>query len=135
MKTFIKATVVVLFLAFAISACSKDHTELESMYTLTPTEILGEYKNNEVAADDKYKGKVITISGKVQSIRSGFLGGPKVSLVDEGSGFLGLNSVDCEFKEEDSKTLLSLKVGDVVSIKGLVKGQILGSIMMDGCSL
>jgi len=43
------------------------------------------------------------------------------------------NTVDCEFNKEDKDSLLSVKVGDHVKIKGIVKGKFLGSISMDNC--
>ncbi|MEI7707429.1 MAG: hypothetical protein WCI90_04100 [Chlorobium sp.] len=127
-KIFIISLIVIL----SVNACANKKEDI-SITTLTVSSLMNEYKSNEVLADQQYKGKCVTVIGVIQSINSEFLGGPKISLIQKDDGSLQLNSVDCEFNREDKASLLSIKVGDHVKIKGIVKGQFLGSISMDNC--
>jgi hypothetical protein len=96
-------------------------------YTLTADQLLVEYKANEVAADNKYKGKVVLISGPIRMI--GKLMG-MAYIVIGGHGFL--DGVQCMFGE--SAGVASLSKGSQVTVKGEVGGK-KGNVLLRNCTL
>ncbi len=89
------------------------------------------YNANEIAADEKYKGKAVIITGKIQSIGKDILGSPFV--VVGGSGML--DGVQCMFAKSATSSLASLSKGRTVTISGTVSGKMLTWVMMSDCQL
>lgn len=89
------------------------------------------YNANEIAADEKYKGKAVIISGKIQNIGKDILGSPFV--VVGGSGML--DGVQCMFAKSATSSLASLSKGRTVTISGTVSGKMLTWVMMSDCQL
>ena len=96
-------------------------------YTLTADELFSEYKANEVAADDKYKGKVVLISGPIRQ-NGKFMGTAYV--VIGGHGFL--DGVQCMFGK--SAGVASLSKDSQVTVKGEVGGK-KGNVLLRNCTL
>jgi hypothetical protein len=89
------------------------------------------YNANEIAADEKYKGKAVIITGKIQNIGKDILGSPFV--VVGGSGML--DGVQCMFAKSAMSSLASLSKGRTVTISGTVSGKMLSWVMMSDCQL
>lgn len=82
-------------------------------YHLDAQVILDEYDANEIAADSKFKGKVIVVEGTVAKIESpDILSGPRVILEDEYSG------LKCELVETEITKAAKLEKGVKVKIRG-----------------
>lgn len=96
-------------------------------YTLTADQLFFEYKANEVAADNKYKGKVVLISGPIRQ-NGKFMG--TAYIVIGGHGFL--DGVQCMFGE--SAGVGSLSKGSQVTVKGEVGGK-KGNVLLRNCTL
>jgi hypothetical protein len=96
-------------------------------YTLTADELFSEYKADEVAADNKYKGKVVLVSGPIRQngkfMRTAYI-------VIGGHGFL--DGVQCMFGE--SAGVASLSIGSQVTVKGEVGGK-KGNVLLRNCTL
>ena len=88
-------------------------------YTLSADQLYAEYNANEVAADDKYKGKKVTVSGTVQQIANDIFGHPYVSI---GSDLVG---VQCSFPDSRKSSVMRLTKGQQVTIKGTVEGKMM----------
>ncbi len=95
---------------------------------VTADAIYRAYKANEVAADNKYKGKVIAVSGIVDSIGKGFTGGPYISLKTS-SPILG---VRCYFAKSHLGELAKIKKNTEVTLKCVGGGKIMSPILR-GC--
>lgn len=95
---------------------------------VTPEELVSAYAKNEVAADEKYKGKKLRVSGEVADIDSNVSDDPVVRI--RGDSFI---TVSCEGipKKEASK----LEKGDEVTVVCLGDGEILGFPRLKKCSL
>ena len=91
--------------------------------------LLKDYKDNEAAADQKYKGKVIQISGVVGEIRKSPSDQIYVT-VGTGAAF-ELPMAQCFFDASASAKAATLKQGDLVTIKGRVDGLILNVVVQD----
>lgn len=99
-------------------------------FELTASELLVAYDENEVAADQKYKGKKILITGKVESIGKDIMDDSYVVL--EGDGYF-LN-VHCTMKDEN--TAASMKKGRIYTLLGECEGgSVLGGVVMRKCTI
>lgn len=92
---------------------------------VTATAYFNDYEGNEVAADEKYKGKLIEISGTVAEVRKTL-----------GSYFIDLESpnqflhIACEMSSQDG--LASVAKGSSVTIIGQGAGKVM-SPRLDEC--
>ena len=80
-----------------------------------------DYDENELAADGKYKGKMIAVSGKVENIAE-TMGSVTVSL----AGHDMLKSVMCSFEESEKASVAKLKKGQQATLVGTGDGMTMG---------
>lgn len=83
------------------------------------------YAGNEVAADIRWKGTRLRVTGKVSRVRSD--GGPVVEL--HAQGFL--RSVNCRLAHSQTGYAASLKPGDAVEFTGECLGRGVASVLVD----
>ena len=97
----------------------------------TAKEILKEFNDNEVAADAKYKGKRVEVTGIIDRVESGWFGVNTLRL-DAGETF-EFTTVDCTGISDD--VLVKLKAGSRVTVIGdFLSGNDLGVNLYD-CSM
>lgn len=96
-------------------------------YILTADQLSAEYKADEVAADNKYKGKVVLISGSVR--QNGKFMGTAYMVI---GGHEMFDGVQCNFAE--SSGVASLSKGSQVTVKGEVGGK-KGNVLLRNCTL
>ena len=96
-------------------------------YTLTADQLFSEYKADEVAADNKYKGRVVLVSGPIRNMGK-FLG--NAFIVIGGQGFL--DGVQCTVG--DSAGVASLSKDSQVTVKGEVSGK-KGNVLLRNCTI
>jgi len=80
-----------------------------------------DYDENELAADGKYKGKTIAVSGKVENIAE-TMGSVTVSL----AGHDMVKSVMCSFEESEKASVAKLKKGQQTTLVGTGDGLTMG---------
>ena len=80
-----------------------------------------DYDENELAADGKYKGKTIAVSGKVENIAE-TMGNVTVSL----AGHDMVKSVMCSFEESEKTNVAKLKKGQQATLVGTGDGMTMG---------
>ncbi|MEK7995079.1 MAG: hypothetical protein AAB403_14835 [Planctomycetota bacterium] len=129
------ALTVGVFLALAIGSSSEKKTELEvanvaPQVTIGATDLFADYKANEIAADQKYKGRVLQVTGTVDSIAKDITGTMYVTL--KGDEFIG--SIQCLFDDAHANQLAGLQRGMKVSVKGKCGGKIM-NVLLNGCVL
>ena len=88
---------------------------------VTATELIAAYDENEVAADNKYKGQILTVTGVVGSIGKDIVDDAYVTLKDESSDY-SFTSVQCYFADDNLDDIAGLKEGDRVVIVGECSG-------------
>lgn len=120
---------------FAVGSIDSGPTDLsvlnqEPSLRISANELYGEYDRNEVAADSKYEGRVIAVTGAIQDIGKDVL--DDVYIVIGGAGFL--DGVQCTFIESQASKVGSLSKGQSVTVKGVVGGK-LGNVLVNQCSL
>jgi hypothetical protein len=116
------------------SSGSDDDTKTESAkdakadLTVDAKDIIKDYKENEVAADEKYKNKIVQVSGVVNEIKKDFMDEIYVS-VNTGKE-LEFEDVWVYFDGDATKKAKALKKGDKITVKGKVTGLMLMSVQM-----
>lgn len=96
--------------------------------------LLSDYKDNEVAADAKYKGKRVTVVGVVKEIKKDFLDSPYVILGRNRGSDFEIPQAQCSFDENATSTLVKLKKGDVVGLLCECDG-LLMNVQLTDCKL
>ena len=90
-----------------------------------------EYRNNEVAADLRYKGRLLKVTGIVDRVGEDILGYPYIKIVDKEGDWGG---VICTYpKTESSRWLLARhNRGDTVTVTGICKGYLVNVLLERG---
>lgn len=97
---------------------------------ITPNQLRKEFKENEFAFEEKYKGKEIIITGKVEEVgRQMISGQPKISF-DAG----GLYFVHCRLPEDSKSSLVKISPGDKLSLKAIYDKKAVTTLFFD-CEL
>jgi hypothetical protein len=127
--------VLVAFLVLAVGSTDTD-TDTQKVqskapsYTLSANQLYNEYSSNEVAADSKYKGKVVIVTGTIQDIGKDIM--DDAYIVIGGGGFL--DGVQCTFTKGEQSSVARLSKGQQVRVKGEVAGK-MGNVLVNKCSL
>lgn len=95
-------------------------------------DLIALYHQNELSADDHFKGRIVRISGKVRSV-SQSLGALYVHVESERE--FGIWTVQCRFSESARPTLASLRVGDRIRVSGQCEGMLISSVSLKDCVL
>ena len=91
-------------------------------FSLSASQLVAEYLENPTKSNEKYladdgESKVLEIEGTVAKISEDF-NGQKVVLLQETSDKAG---VSCTFTKETNKNISNTKVGEIVTIKGVIR--------------
>ena len=136
LKHLFSGLVVVIFSIIAIASTEEtievDIAGKSPEVTVSAYEIYQAYEANEVAADLKYKEKIIQVSGVVESIGTDFMDTIYVSL-SVGDEY-EISSVQCFFADSHKADAASLSKGQRVTIKGLGDGYLM-NVLIRGCTL
>ena len=99
---------------------------------VTATKLIRDYEANEITADQKYKGKLALMTGKIEAI-SEVLGEKYVSM---DAGFLTFSSLLCYFDDRDTNDLISLKKDLAVNLLGKIDGySAFGNLIVRECTV
>lgn len=119
----------------ASSASSSQESEPEIKYIeVTANDLWNAFDDNEVAAEEKYNGKPVKITGVISEINSaGTLTSANILLKADGA-FLGC--VQCSFNSsENAKALANLQKGQSVTITGTCGKLSITNVMVTGCEV
>jgi hypothetical protein len=98
-------------------------------------ELLTEYGANAVAADGKYKGKLLRVTGKFGSAQKAPLMGYAVQVLPEDAGDVNLSGVECFMLDSAVAEVGKFQPGQMISIQGVCDGQVLGQVKMSKCTV
>jgi hypothetical protein len=139
-KNFRRHGVSLIALAlFALLAAGSMDTDTDTKkvqsqtpaYTLSANQLVSDYEANEVAADAKYKGVTVVVSGSIESIGKDIM--DQAYVVIGGQGFL--DGVQCTFTKGEESSVARLSKGQQVTIKGEVSGKMIGNVLINKCTL
>jgi hypothetical protein len=97
-----------------------------STKNVTAKEIAKAYSDNEVAADNAWKGKTVNLTGTVYDIGKDFTDDAYVII--EGNTE-ELCNIHCMFT--DKTVVATLKKGQTVTVNGVIDGKIVGDVVMN----
>ena len=103
--------------------------------TVKAGDLLKEYGTNAVAADAKYKGKLVQVSGKFGSAQKAPLLGYAVQLLPEDAPDVNASAVQCFIVESAEADVAKLQPEQIITIQGTCDGQVLGQVKLSRCVL
>lgn len=95
---------------------------------ISPVTLWKAFDENEVAAEDTYKGKVVAVKGAIESITTSAMGYPQVSFKADK---YGINKVIFEFSKDAKPQIAKLKKGQNIIISGQCRGMIMKSVLLE----
>lgn len=103
---------------------------IKADFEITPEKLYSDYEVNEVAADEKYKGRTVALTGRISNIGKDVLDKPYISFeIDY------LKSVICNFSDDDIKRIASLEKGQTIIVTGYCRGLTLTNVLMADCKI
>jgi hypothetical protein len=103
-------------------------TSLQSMYA---DFLFHKYEDNEIAADQKYKGNYYVVFGTIENISREVLGNPYLVLGKTGPS----GGVKCLFEKNYESAISRLSKGETARVVGEVAGRSSGMVILRNCEL
>ena len=100
---------------------------------VSATELTKAYKDNEIAANDKFKDKTLLISGKLESIEAGFTDKPE--LVLSANVDYGMSNPRATLADSDLDKAKSLKKGQSIKMQCVGNSQVAGTPILKDCKI
>lgn len=97
---------------------------------VTAVAMYADYEANEVAADQKYEGKEIEVTGTISTIGKDIMDEPYVALKTNSPIF----TVQCMFDKSNADALVTLKENQVITLRGKSAGA-LGNALIRNCQI
>lgn len=141
------SAIVIAFIVVVLSMYFKSSRDVQATktdFTLTVSELVNEYLTDIDKADKKYldengNSKVLEVFGTISSISKDF-NNQKVILLKESTDKAGVSAT---FTAETNISLVDLKVGDKVTIKGVIRSgasfdkdlEMYENVILDKCDI
>ena len=94
--------------------------------TISASKLYKEYNENEIAADEKYKGKIIEVTGVIRDIGNDIMDNAYITLV--GNEYFG--DIQCYFNEKS--VVAKLSKGKRISVIGSCSGLMI-NVQINNC--
>lgn len=111
---------------------SKPTEEPEEVVAVDLEEFVGEFDENQLAAETKYEKKIVEMTGYVDNISEDIVGSYYVILQPNLEEFYTGTSVQCYF--ENKEDLVELKNGQKVTLRGKVDSQMM-NVLVKKCEV
>ena len=89
-----------------------------------------EYEENSIAADEKYKGKTLKITGEIDEISKDIFHKPFITIQLE-----YLKNIRLNFKNTEEPKLAQLSKGQTITVTGKCKGMTILDVGLEKCEL
>lgn len=103
---------------------------VEPALTVTASELLAAFEQNELKANQTYKNKYIAVQGAVDNIGEDIMGSPYVTL-KTGNVIL---SVQCMLNKSEASKAANLNKGQQIVVQGNCDGKF-GNVLIKNCSI
>lgn len=121
----------IIGIAIGYSIYNKPHEDIRSAkaeVNITAPELFAAYEADETAANGKFLGKTVQVSGKVQEVTTDEAGKTGVTLECGGMMF----GVICKLDDLTEHSRMDFEVGEEVVFKGKCSGY-LSDVVLDRC--
>lgn len=102
---------------------------------VSATELGRDYRLNEILARELYRGQVLEITGKIESIGSGRFMGLIGHVVKFIVSYAQTPDVECYFGRGHGEELSTLRVANSIRVRGRALGKIRNTIIIRDCEL
>ena len=130
MKKLYTLSAILFFFIIAIASLEDDAPKIDSntnpVLMVNSKTLYKAYSNNEIAADEKYKGKIIQVSGIIRDIGKDLMDDAYITLI--GDDFFG--DIQCFFPNKSD--LIYVKKGQRVTVVGYCDGLFL-NVLLKNC--
>ena len=134
---------IILIIIIAIAAgggeekkeeTSQPSQSQETQVTEVSTQsFIAEFDKNQLAAEEKYKGKIIKFTAVIDNISEDILGTPFLSLQPTADEYYFGTTIKCDFSNKSQIT--ALENGQSITLQGTVDTQSLGIISIEDCKV
>lgn len=114
----------------ATSVSTAQQATPEPAIVVTSDKLASDYKDNQVAADAKYKDKIVEVTGTVDSIGKDITDSSYVTFEGE-SQYSVINKVQAFFSKSNESALIDVKKGQKLTLRGRVEGGSFNVILRD----
>lgn len=111
---------------------SNGQPQSEEVVKVSAVQLSKAYDENKVAADAKYEGKKLEISGVIDSIGKDITDAPYVVLKGVEYKLFG---VQCMFPRAKESNLISLTKGQSLTVQGKLSGELIGNVIVRDCEI
>lgn len=129
--SFIIASVFFMNILSGIVSNSDNSSSRSPAYKISARQLYAEYEQNEVGADNKYRNRIVDITGTVDDISRTIIG-DQISVILDRHGIIG--SVQCYFPETEAGQIGQLSRGSRVTVRGVVTGKMM-AVQVEDCVL
>ena len=105
-----------------------EEPKTEPAIEVTAIALVAEFKENAVAAEQKYGEKRIRVTGVINSIDKDILDTPYVAL--SGDQY-GINNVQCMFPKDRASDLVSFKKDSRATVEGIFSSNLMNVLLKD----
>lgn len=100
-------------------------------YQPSPKELYNAYSDNEVVADEDFKGKPILLQIKVPKVAKDPFGKPYIQVAADKTGMFGVHI----YLDSKDPFLRKIKRGSQILVRGVTRGFVMQSVVLDGVIL
>lgn len=100
--------------------------EYRESQTISPRALVAEYENNEVSADNNFKGKTFYVEGVIEDIGKGLMDEIYITLKASSNSF---RNVQCYI--DDADLVAQLRKGQRITVYGTCDGLMMNVLMKD----
>ena len=117
----------------SVSTENSNKKQMEPELSISATELINAYKENEIKADKMYKGKIVEVNGIVDGINSG-IDDKAIVILSDGDEF-SFDNVQCCIDNDNQDKACELEKGQNVTIVGRADGEIAGTPFIKDCKI
>ena len=135
MKNFLSLISLIFFVLIAFGSLDefenldqnpKVTSDSNPSVTISASKLYKEYNENEIAADEKYKGKIIEVTGVIRDIGNDIMDNAYITLV--GNEYFG--DIQCYFNEKS--VVAKLSKGKRITVIGSCSGLMM-NVQINNC--
>jgi hypothetical protein len=133
---FLTPLVAIVLFPALVAGCNKPkpvattEAKLEPVAKLSADDLAKEYKANQIGADQKYKGQLVQVTGKVVEIGKVPLAGYFIDLGTDVEGdTFGIKCILANDDKAAEEKAGKLKAGDTVTLAGRCEGKAAGAAL------